>query len=136
MLVLAETVGRGRGLRKGCLWAFALLATEAGAALLFAGPQLGSRLLEPLEQLRSPQFLADMRASGLPAERVEEWDEQLASWHRAVEVVYPAVWVVAAGLMVLVNAALLRLYLAWRDPGWLEDGEFERVRWPLALAVA
>ena len=34
-----------------------------------------------------------------------------------------------------VNAAMLRLYLLRRDPGWLEDGEFERVRWPLALTV-
>ncbi len=33
------------------------------------------------------------------------------------------------------NAAPIRLYLLRRDPGWLEDGEFERVRWPLALAV-
>ena len=33
--------------------------------------------------------------------------------------------------MVLANAALLRVYLARRDPGWLEGGEFEGVRWPL-----
>jgi uncharacterized protein YybS (DUF2232 family) len=34
---------------------------------------------------------------------------------------------------VIANAGLLRLYLLRRDPGWLEDGEFERVRFPLAL---
>ena len=39
-------------------------------------------------------------------------------------------------LVVLANAALLRSYLARRDPGWLEGGEFERVRWPLVLPVA
>ncbi|HEY3121213.1 MAG TPA: DUF2232 domain-containing protein [Vicinamibacteria bacterium] len=135
ILVLAETVARGRGLRKGCLFAFAVLAAEAAAALLFAGPELGALLLEPLEYLRSPQFLADMRASGLPAERVTDWDEQFATLHRAVEIVYPAAYFIMAALVVLANTALLRFYLAWRDPGWLEDGEFERVRWPLAFAV-
>ena len=34
------------------------------------------------------------------------------------------------------DAALLRLYLLRRDPGWLEDGEFERLRFPLALVAA
>ena len=29
------------------------------------------------------------------------------------------------------NASLLRLYLRRRDPGWLDAGEFEGVRWPL-----
>jgi hypothetical protein len=135
VLVLSETLARGRGLRNGCLWAFALLTAEVAVGLLFAGPQLGASLLEPLEQMRSPQFLADMRASGLPAERVDDWAEELDRWQRAVAVVYPAVCLIAAGLVVLANTALLRLYLAWRDPGWLEDGEFERVRWPLAFAV-
>ena len=32
--------------------------------------------------------------------------------------------------------AKAQLLLARRDPGWLEDGEFERVRFPLVLAVA
>jgi hypothetical protein len=36
----------------------------------------------------------------------------------------------------LANAALLRFYLARRDPGWLDGGEFEGIRWPLGLAVA
>jgi uncharacterized protein YybS (DUF2232 family) len=30
----------------------------------------------------------------------------------------------------------LRLYLLRRDPGWLEDGEFERVRFPIGLVLA
>ena len=37
--------------------------------------------------------------------------------------------------MVLANAALLRFYLARRDPGWLEGGEFERIRWSPLLAM-
>ena len=53
----------------------------------------------------------------------------------ALAVVFPAAWVIVAAVLVAANAALLRLYLLRRDPGWLEDGEFERVRWPLALAV-
>jgi hypothetical protein len=44
--------------------------------------------------------------------------------------------VIGAAVLVAANAALLRLYLLRRDPGWLEDGEFERVRWPLGLVVA
>ena len=47
-------------------------------------------------------------------------------------VVFPAVYVIGAAVLVAVNAAVLRLYLLRRDPGWLEDGEFERIRWPLA----
>ncbi len=50
-------------------------------------------------------------------------------------VVFPAAYVIAGALLVLANAALLRLYLLRRDPGWLEDGEFERVRWPLGLVA-
>jgi hypothetical protein len=40
------------------------------------------------------------------------------------------------GVVVLANGALLRAYLARRDPGWLDGGEFERIRWPFPLAVA
>ncbi len=47
----------------------------------------------------------------------------------------PPRWVIGAAVLVAANAALLRLYLLRRDPGWLEDGEFERVRWPLGLVV-
>ena len=60
----------------------------------------------------------------------------MATLHDALAVVYPAFWVIAAAVLVVVNAALLRLYLLRRDPGWLEDGEFERVRFPLPLVVA
>ena len=50
-------------------------------------------------------------------------------------VVYPAAYIIGGALVVLVNAALLRGYLARRDPGWLDGGEFEGIHWPLGLAV-
>ena len=49
---------------------------------------------------------------------------------------FPAFLVIAAAVLVAANAALLRLYLLRRDPGWLEDGEFERVRFPIGLVLA
>jgi uncharacterized protein YybS (DUF2232 family) len=51
-------------------------------------------------------------------------------------VVYPAMFVIVGALTVLANAALLRAYLLRRDPGWLDGGEFETLRWPFSLAVA
>ncbi len=52
-----------------------------------------------------------------------------------IAVVFPAVWIIGAAVVVIANAGLLRFYLLRRDPGWLEDGEFERVRFPLALVA-
>jgi hypothetical protein len=72
----------------------------------------------------------------MPAEQLAEWKEWVAFWHDSLSVVYPAAWVISAAVLVAVNAALLRLYLLRRDPGWLEDGEFERVRFPLPLVMA
>src|SRR6266702_3549357 len=109
-LLIGEAMARGRGLLRGCAWAFLALSTEIALALL--------------------------TASGLPPEKVAEWTEQVATWREALAVVFPAVYIIGGGLVVLVNGALLRMYLARRDPGWLEDGEFERVRFPLLLAVA
>jgi Predicted membrane protein (DUF2232) len=60
---------------------------------------------------------------------------QAGVYRDAMEVVYPAALVIMAALVVLANAALLRYYLARRDPGWLEGGEFEGIRWPLGLVV-
>ena len=92
-------------------------------------------LLAPVDQLRSEAFLAELKAGGLPPEQIAELTEQVGAVRDAIAVVYPAVWIIFAAGFVAVNAALLRLYLLRRDPGWLEGGEFERVRWPLALAV-
>lgn len=135
-LLIGEAVARGRGLRRGCAWAFALLAAEIGLALLFAAPRMSEMLVDPLKDLRSPERLADFRTSGAPPEAVEAWVERANLLERAMQVVYPAALVIVGALLVLVNAALLRFYLARRDPGWLEGGEFEGIRWPLGLPVA
>ncbi len=135
-LLIAEALARGRGLLRGCGWAFALLVAETAVALFFAGAALAERILAPLEHLRSEAFLAELKASGVPPARLTAWAEQVGTLHDAMAVVFPAAYVIAGALLVLANAALLRFYLARRDPGWLEDGEFERVRWPLGLVAA
>jgi uncharacterized protein YybS (DUF2232 family) len=133
-LLLAEAMARGRGLRRGCVWAFALLGGEIGLALTFAAPAIAPQILDFFNVIRSPEFLAELRTR-LPEENVAEWVNQATVLHDVMQVVYPAAFVIIAALIVLANAALLRYYLARRDPGWLEGGEFEGVRWPLALVV-
>jgi hypothetical protein len=96
---------------------------------------MAERFLAPVEHLRSEAFLSELKAGGLPPERLSEFTEQVGMLRDALAVVFPAAWVIGAAALVGANAALLRLYLLRRDPGWLEDGEFERVRWPLALVV-
>ena len=132
-LLMAESLVRGRGLVRGCGWAFALVVTEIAVALLFWSGPLAEQVLAPLEHLRSDAFLGELRAGGVPPEQVTAWFEQVGTLREALGIVFPAIFVIGGALMVLTNAALLRLYLARRDPGWLEDGEFERVRWPLGL---
>jgi hypothetical protein len=135
-LLLAESLARGRGLLRGCAWAFAALVAEVSAGLAFAPQAMAERFLAPAEHLRSEAFLAELQAGGLPPERLTEFTEQVGTLRDALAVVFPAAWVIGAAVLVAANAALLRLYLLRRDPGWLEDGEeFERVRWPLALVV-
>jgi hypothetical protein len=134
--LIGEAMARGRGLRKGCGWAFAVLAAEILVALFFASPALEARALGPFDHLRSAAFLEEMRAGGMPTEQVEAWTEQVAAMRSVMAVVYPAAYIIMAALMVLANAVLLRWYLALRDPGWLEGGEFEGLRWPFGLAVA
>ncbi len=134
-LLLGESLARGRGLLRGCGWAFVALVGELVLALLFAGDTIARRTLAPFDYLGSEAFLSELRASGFPPERIPELTEQLKSLHEVMAVVFPAVWIIGAAVLVLANAALLRLYLVRRDPGWLEDGEFERVRFPLALVA-
>jgi hypothetical protein len=133
-MLIGEAVARGRGLRRGALWAFLLLGAEVAAALLFAGPRMAQGVLQPIAEWRSPEFLADMRTR-LPAESVEQWAEQAATFEAAMSVVYPGAFFVLAATMVLANAALLRTYLARRDPGWLDGGEFEGLRMSIALPL-
>ena len=130
-LLMAESLARGRGLLRGCGWAFALLVAETAVGLLVAGGTLAERMLAPLDHLRSETFLNELKAGAVPADRLTAWTEQVGTLYDAMAVVFPAVYVIGGALLVLANAALLRFYLMRRDPGWLEDGEFERVRWPL-----
>lgn len=131
-LLIGEAMARGRGLRRGCAWAFALIGLEIGLALLLQAPDMASAVSAAIEPYRSPQFLAEMRES-LPPEQVDAWLERWTRLQSALAVVYPAAYVILGGLIVLANGTLLGVYLARRDPGWLEGGEFEGIRWPLAL---
>jgi uncharacterized protein YybS (DUF2232 family) len=135
-LLMGEAMARGRGLLRGCGWAFfAILATLA-AALLFAPQFMMTRALEPFVFYDSPRFLDEVRRAGVPPEHVEAWAEQFGALHRAMQVVWPAAYVILGALLVLANAVALRAYLLRRDPGWLDGGEFEGLRWPLGLPVA
>jgi hypothetical protein len=133
VLLLGESLARGRGLLRGCGWAFALLVLQVALALVFAGGAIRDQTLRPIDELRSEEFLSGLRQSGLPEERIADFTAQVQRARDALEVVFPAVWIIGAAVVVLANAALVRLYLLRRDPGWLEDGEFERVRFPLGL---
>jgi hypothetical protein len=135
-LVMGEAMSRGRGLRRATAWTLLLVTLQSAAMLIFAGDPIAKMMLGIWDEVWSPaavQRLSDL--GGLP-EQVTEW-VAWAKWIRTVlEVVYPALFLVFNATMVLGNAWLLRLYLARRDPGWLEGGEFEGMRWPLGLAGA
>jgi hypothetical protein len=134
-LLLAESAALGHGLLRGCGVAFLWLALPVAGAILADGPALAQRMLEPVKLYSSPDFLEAMRRSGVPAERVEELAEQFGALAGALAVVYPAVLLIAAGLLVLANAAALRFYLARRAPEAAGPPEFETLRWPLGLSV-
>jgi uncharacterized protein YybS (DUF2232 family) len=134
-LLIAEAMARGRGLRRGAVLAFAAVALVIGVALFFASGTLMERALEPIDQARAPEFLEQLKKSGWSAERITEWTDQAELTRSVLAVVYPAAYVIMGGLIVLANAALLRLYLARRDPGWLDGSELEGLRLPLSTAV-
>jgi uncharacterized protein YybS (DUF2232 family) len=135
-LLVAEALARGRGLLRGCAWAFFALVAQFGLGLATAPATMAEPMLESIDALRSDARLKQLAASGLQPEQLAEFKEQVGMVHDAVVVVFPALLVIFAAVLVALNAALLRLYLLRRDPGWLEDGEFERVRFPLPLVVA
>jgi uncharacterized protein YybS (DUF2232 family) len=135
-LLLGESLARGRGLLRGCGWAFGLLVVEITVALVFAANEIARHTLAPFEQLTSEAFQQQLRAGGMSPDGIADLVESFRRLHDVMAVVFPAAWIIAAGVVVMVNAALLRLYLLRADPGWLEDGEFERVRFPLALVAA
>jgi uncharacterized protein YybS (DUF2232 family) len=133
-LLLGEAIARGRGLRRGCTWAFFFLAGQIVLGLIFAGPQVTPAALQVFDSFRSPEFLAELRTR-IPAENVEEFAAQAKLVYSIMEVVYPAALVIMGALVVLANAGVLRYYLARRDPGWLDGGEFEGIRWPLGFVA-
>ena len=135
-LLLGESLARGRGLLRGCAWAFAALVAEIGAGLVFAAQALAERFLAPLDQLRS-RGVPGPAEGGRHAARAGLGVDRAGGGaaRRASRSSTPRVLVIFAAVLVAANAALLRLYLLRRDPGWLEDGEFERVRWPLGLVA-
>ena len=135
VLLIGESMARGRGMLRGCGWAFAILALQIGSALLFANDDMRAMALASFDHSRSPEFLEGMRAS-MPPEQVDAFVEQVTTAYDAMLVVYPAAYIIFVAVIVLLNASLLRLYLRRRDPGWLDAGEFESVRWPFVLAVA
>ena len=125
-MIQTDVVRHGRGgLLRGCAWAFAALVAGIGAGLAFASEAMAKLVLLPVETLRSDAFLAELKTGGLPPEQIAEFTEQVTTLRDALAVVYPGLLVILAAVLVAVNAAVLRLYLLRRDPGWLEDGEFE-----------
>ena len=126
-LLLGEAMARGRGLLRGCAWAFGALVARGRARPRLRLAAMAERAAGPV---RAPALgrrsSAELQAGGLPADRIAEFTEQVGAVRDVLAVVFPAVWVICRGVLVAANAALLRLYLLRRDPGWLEDGEFER----------
>jgi uncharacterized protein YybS (DUF2232 family) len=129
-LLIGEAMARGRGLRRGCLWAFLVLSAEIVVLLLANGPEMAQQLTGTAAQMRTLQM-----GQWLRPEQIEQWNEQSKLLESALEVVYPVAWIILGGLMIAINAAVVRAYLARRDPAWLDGGEFEGVRMPFALAV-
>ena len=128
-LLLAESVARGRGLLRGCGWALVAVAAILAALLVGAGARMELRLPDRAA-LRRRQLARVRRARGAStscstrpaaARRVERG---------------------AAGRLVRAGrpgrdagGGAVRAWLARTDPGWLENGEFEGLRWPLFLTV-
>jgi hypothetical protein len=134
-LLIGTAMVRGRGLLRGSLWAAAWLTTAIAVWLLFAGSQLVASWLSQLDLLRSQPFLDRLRTEGVALEQVQWLHDSAERLHGILSLTYPAVSVILGLVMVAVNAGLLRAYLRRHDPGWLQEGEFERLRWPFPLVV-
>lgn len=135
-LVMGEAMARGRGLRRATAWTLLLVALQSAALLVFTGDSIGALMLGKWDEIWSPAAVQRLRDLGGPPEQVTEWAAWATQVRAILEVVYPAVFLIFNAITVLGNAWLLRTYLARRDPGWLEGGEFEGMRWPLGLAGA
>jgi uncharacterized protein YybS (DUF2232 family) len=135
-LVLGEAMARGRGLRRATGWAILVIGMQICLLLLFANEQIAQLFLSGFDVMKSAQWVEGFRSAGVPPETIDAWVEQATEARKVMEVLYPSVFLILGATMVLANAWLLRSYLAHRDPGWLEGGEFEGLRWPLGMAVA
>jgi hypothetical protein len=135
-LVLGEAMARGRGLRRATGWAVLVMGAQCCLLLLFAHESIAQQMLSVWDVMKSDPWLEGMRGAGSPPQTVDSWVEWVGQMRSVMEVLYPSVFLIAGAAMVLANAWLLRTYLARRDPGWLEGGEFEGLRWPLGMAVA
>jgi len=134
-LLIGEAMARGHGLRRGCLWAFGLITLEVVAGLLLSGPKMSDLIVGGMASYDSPQYLAWLR-NWMAADQAERLVEQAQTFKSALLIVYPAVYVIMGGLLVGANAALVRAYLARRDPAWLDGNEFEGLRLPFGVAIA
>jgi hypothetical protein len=134
--LIGEAMVRGHGLRRGCVWAFLLVAVEFGIILLLQGPGFGEELRrQVVASYSAPDASAGM-PSFLRVEGADSFADQIKSMADTLVIVYPALFLVFGGAVVVLNGAAVRFYLARRDPAWLDGGEFEGLRWPFGLAVA
>lgn len=134
-LLIGDSVARGRGFMVGCGLALGLVSLGVALALLTNGAQMLGEIQAFIDQGRSPEILAKMKANEMPEETIAEVASQMETLRRVVTVVFPAICFVMAGLVVLANATALRLYLARTDPGLVDGSEFESLRWPVGLSV-
>ena len=103
-----------------------------GAGLLLSPAAMAERVSAPIERLRSEAVIGELTKGGMPPERLAEFKEQVGAITQALGVVYPAVFVIAGGRAGGRERGAAAPLPAAPRPGWLEDGEFERVRFPLA----
>src|SRR5581483_10594415 len=104
--LMGEALVRGCGLRRGCIWAFLLVSAEWGVIMLLAGPHLGERLTHDMN-VYSSQFIAQMRGQ-VPAEQIEEWTELFKNASSTIAAVYPAAFIIAGGVGVVLNGLVVR----------------------------
>lgn len=132
--LIGEAMVRGRGLRRGCVWAFLFISAEIAITLLASGPDFVPQLVHSMDVSYSA-MAGEMRSS-LTAEQLEQLTEKSKEMTAALAVIYPAAFVIMAGLVVVMNGVVVRAYLARRDPAWLDGSELEGLRWPFGIAVA
>jgi len=135
VLIVSEALAEGRGVPQAMLRGFAWTGSVAALALAQPGANWSELATEPLRHYQSPEFLDEVRGRGVPEDQVVALSEQFATMERVIEVIYPAAFLIMAGLGVVVNTVLLRGQLARFQPE-LAGRAFEELRLPLGVAVA